>query len=127
MTTKATLALMILLAVTLGCSDTSDLGNGYYLLDQGGSKTSLAKDGEILINYTVTGVGVIKEFTVIESRQYHSSNCDYSLIDNKTAIFSKLKSSSSGEDITDDMAARAVSPINSRSCKHELRGGSRGI
>ncbi len=118
----------LILACLYGCGETSDLGSGFYLMDQGGSKTSLAKDGIILINYTVTGVGKNNGLTLIESREYYSSTCIYHVIDhNNSALLPLDKATLTSKGIALGEATQSIEPINSRSCKHNVDGSSRGL
>jgi hypothetical protein len=115
--------LIALLFLGLGaCGESSDLGNGFRLVDQGGSKHSLAKDGFLLIN-VVTGVGKVGGYTIVESREYYSRTCDYHLIDHDKGELVRLAELSPGRGITAKQAAQSIKAISSRSCKSEGRMG----
>ena len=124
---KAISGIALFIAVLSGCRETTDLGNGFYLLDQGGSKTSIAKDGIIIISYTVTGVGRAEELTVIESREHYSETCIYHIIDHTKGGLFRIDEAHLAQPITLEEAAQSIKPINSRSCKHNVRGSSRGL
>jgi len=101
-----------------GCGADSNIGHGYEIIDGGGSKQSLAKDGSILINYTVTGFGTVGNYTVIEERPYDSTLCNYYVIDPQSRNLMRVNSASN---IADNMSygrvLEAVEAINQRSCR----------
>lgn len=113
------LLVMCCVASILGaCDMTPELSNGFELVDGGGSKLSLAKDGIILINYTVTGLGKVEPYTIVESRPYNSETCEYFVVDNRTRAFSLLHvEGASSRNSAIRHAIQAVRPINRRSCK----------
>jgi hypothetical protein len=99
-----------LLCLTAACDRSPKLENGFDLIDGGGSKTSLAKDGKILINYTVTGVGQFRGKTVIENKPYGSNHCDYFLVGAGTVSYTELSR------VSGPATAYNVVAINGRSC-----------
>lgn len=62
------LASMLMILGATCCSESRrNLPGGYYLIDGGGSKLSLARrDGAIIINYVVTGLIETKKTTVVQ-------------------------------------------------------------
>jgi hypothetical protein len=95
--------------LTSACSSGSDLGNGFEIIDGGGSKQSLARNGEIILNYTVTGIGDYGGIRIIESKEYDESLCEYYLIDNEREELVRINDS--------DEAVHSIEPINQRSCR----------
>jgi hypothetical protein len=98
------------------CGPYTDLGNGYEILDGGGSKQSLTKDRIVLINYTVTGFGRVDGHLIIESKGYGSQACEYSFADPNGEELIGLSPQRQAP-IPFDRAVRAVEPLNARSCR----------
>lgn len=116
-----------LLFLTTACGSKSEIGGGFELVDGGGSKTSLAKDGRILINYTVTGIGKINGYVIIEDRPYGSPSCRHYIIDNARRQLRRLRASGpSTESLRELELLRSVKSINSRSCSNSVDADPRG-
>jgi hypothetical protein len=103
------------------CDSPSDIGGGFTLVDGGGSKLSLSKDGNIIINYTVTGMGFLGRSAILENRSYGAPNCDYYVLDPHRGTMGRLKIEPMSE--TARKAIGTVQMLNERSCKAE---GHRG-
>ena len=110
-------ALMILVPVLISCGSSSDLGNGFKIVDNGGSKLSLEKDGIIVINYTITGVGSLENLTIIENRNYGTDQCEYYIVDENDRLVRINDNYTAPAGISRDLLVQAVEPINSRSCR----------
>lgn len=61
------------------CNDTN-LGEGYKILHQGGSKHSLVRNDLVLINYDVTGFSRYSRSVLVESRLNEHETCRYTII-----------------------------------------------
>ena len=94
------------------CSANDEIGGGFELVDGGGSKISLTRDGLVMINYTVTGLGGFGDYAVIESRAYNASRCSYFLLNLKTQKVVLVKSWNGAKKMID-----SVNALNQRSCK----------
>jgi hypothetical protein len=98
------------------CGSSPVIGNGLELLDGGGSKLSLSRDGSILISYTVTGHGKLGEYDIIENRPNNSSACEYYSIGPDRQLV-QVGEADSHLPISVAEAARAVRAITSHSCR----------
>lgn len=112
---KGILLIFCVLVLVRGCDSNPDLGSGFEVIDGGGSKFSLSRDGNILINYVVTGTGRIDEHIIIESKEYNSSTCVYYYVDSQRRLI-RIGPPHVTE-ITLSRAVEAVEAINQRSCK----------
>jgi hypothetical protein len=100
------------------CGKNADIGNGFEIVDGTHGKLSLTRDGIVLINYTVTGVGHVGSHKVIENKSYDSVSCDYYVIDANKRELVRLKPGQFGStQVTIEQAAQAVKALNYRSCK----------
>jgi hypothetical protein len=98
------------------CNSNSKIGGGFELVYGGGSKISLAKEGFIIINYTVTGLGRINNNVIIENKEYYKKDCEYFLLSIQTKELVKLSTAQGRYPITTSLAAAHVKPLNQRSC-----------
>jgi hypothetical protein len=118
MRSKNGLALIsISLAILTACGSENDLGNNLSIIDGGGSKSSLAKDGIILIPNTVTGVGRVGTATFVESKGYETAVCEYFVIqDGSDDLIALRNRQATGVGLTIEDAKKVVKSINNRSC-----------
>lgn len=100
------------------CGAEPDIGGGFEIIDGGGSKLSLAKDGLVVINYTVTGLGRIDKNVIIESKEYNLNQCKYFIINVKTQEMVELLQTQSHSSVALRDAQSIVEPLNQRSCKN---------
>lgn len=114
---KITKIAILLSVLPAACGSSSNLGSGFEIVDGGGSKLSLAKDGNILINYTVTGTGRVREYVIIESKRQDSTYCQYYLIDPRRRELVELSAARAAVGDV-NQAIRTVEPINRRSCRN---------
>ena len=100
------------------CGADPDIGGGFELVDGGGSKLSLAKDGLVVINYTVTGLGRIANNVIIESKDYNLNQCKYFIINVQTQEMVELSQTHSNSSVALRDAQNIIEPLNQRSCKN---------
>jgi hypothetical protein len=100
------------------CNPTPAIGGGFELIDGGGSKLSLAKDGIIVINYTVTGLGRTNNNFIIESKDYYSNNCKYFFLNLRTKELTQLSLVNRGRNMNMPLTIASVEPLNKRSCSN---------
>ena len=101
-----------------GCGESPDLGGGFALVDGGGSKVSLTRNGLVLISHTVTGLGRQGDSQVIESKPYESATCLYYRLDKGAGELKPIALDGAAPGRVEALAAvQAVEPINSRSCR----------
>ena len=105
----------LLLCGSVACGKNPDLGGGFKLVDGGGSKISLTKDGRVVISHTVSGVGSFNGGTVIEDHPYDSATCIYYWLDATHRKMTRISNDASN--IQAAAAIRSVEGTNSRSCR----------
>lgn len=117
-------SLVLCLAISLNACSPTDLGGGYEIIDGGGTKRSLAKDGLVLINYTVTGWGRAKGFVIIENRPYGATECEYYVLDsNEEGLIKVLSNKTQTSQISLPEAIESVKSLTYHSCKSLPRPG----
>lgn len=118
---KCVLALVLLACLSCtGCDDREDLGDGLEIINQGGTKHSFARNGSILISYTVTGVGEVGNDVALEARDYGSNYCSYYLYHRDSGKLESFRVRGSAAAIPGkERIVDAVESRSHRSCKHE--------
>lgn len=125
---KERCALLLMLMAIPGCGSPAEaLGHGFELVDQGGSKRSLTRDGLVVISYTVTGVGRIAGGLVIETREHGAAACEYGVIRPDSSELLPLSRDTKSDDGGSwREAENSVQPRSQRSCRASSPGGRAG-
>ena len=125
---KLHLLSLILLILLIACDSDNRLGEGYELIDGGGSKTSLSKNGIIIIDYVVTGTGRYRQFLIVETRDYGSVRCNYFFSNPRNGkLIQILEARGSNSTSTFTSMLKSVNPINNRSCQAAINSRSREL
>lgn len=111
----------LIAAAFLSSCDGVQLGGGYEIMDSGGSKRSLARNGHIIIPNIVTGYGRTGKYIVIESREYSSDLCAYHIVDisNEQVRPLRPRQDPYGEVLT-GLNTHSIEALSYRSCAYSF-------
>lgn len=104
--------------MSLSACNKTDLGGDFEIIDGGGSKRSLSREGIIIISYTITGLGKFEDYVFLENRPYGSGVCEYFVLDYLNSTVTNIdRVYLHNRRISPELASRFIEPLTYRSCE----------